>query len=205
MVRLERGGAEFLTAVTTRLFEMGQDRVYSPALYPDATRVWRRAGYDTHATLGVMERTLSDRRSGLQEGEVTIEVDPNWDEIYELDREAFAGFWRMSKLGLIEANDTNRRTALLTTRSEGMISGYAIVGTQWGVTYLHRIAVHPEHGGRGFGAGLMDAAIDWGRRSGGRTMVLNVRHDNGRARRVYERSGFVDTGTALEVLSHPRE
>lgn len=205
MVRLERGGADFLSSVTNHLIGMDSTHVYSPALYPDATRVWRRATYGTHARLGVMERSLLSPPTRVTDYEVEIQDPPDWEAVLAIDEEAFTGFWRMSRLGLSEAYDTNRRTALFTTNAGGELIGYAIVGTHWGITYLHRIAVHPDHGGRGFGGALIDAAIAWGRKTGARTIVLNVRDENVRARLAYERAGFAGTGMSLEVLRYPAE
>lgn len=204
MVRLERGGAEFLTTVTRSLHDMGPGSVYSPALYPGSTRVWKRAGFTGYATLDVMERSLALDTSHPGSGGVGIEDDPNWDEVLELDRLAFEGFWGMSRLGLAEAHHTNKSTVLLTARTAGRLSGYCIVGAQWGTVYLHRIAVRPEETGRGLGAKLVAAAVDWGASNGSQSIVLNVRPGNTTAKRLYERLGFADTRTALEVLRHDR-
>jgi ribosomal-protein-alanine N-acetyltransferase len=202
MVRLDRGGADFLSSVVARLGELGASEAYSPALYPGSTRVWRRSGFTEYATLDVMERSLRAEQPDPGNHHVRDEAVPDWESLAGIDRLAFEGFWGMSILGLMEAHDTNRSTALLTVNENGSTVGYAIVGTQWGVSYLHRIAVLPAHGGSGIGASLMTASIRWGRANGGQSMVLNVRADNQRARRLYESVGFADTGTALLVLRH---
>lgn len=204
MVRLERGGTEFLIAVTQRLYDLGVDSVYSPALYPGSTRVWKRAGFGDHAVLEVMERSLGIRPPEPNHGDVGVETDPDWEEVLELDRLAFSGFWGMSRPGLEEAHDTNKSTVLLTTRTARRLSGYCIVGAQWGTVYLHRIAVRPGEAGQGLGAGLVTAAIDWGASTGSQSIVLNVRPENTRAKRLYDRLGFASTRTALEVLRHDR-
>ena len=130
---------------------------------------------------------------------------PEWEAILEVDRAAFQGFWGMSRLGLEEAHRTNLQTILLTASTREAPEGFAIVGSQWGVAYLHRIAVLPERSGRGLGMSLLDAAVRWGAASGARSMVLNVREDNRRARALYERSGFTKTATNLQILRHPGE
>lgn len=203
MVRLDRGGTEFLDAVTQRLIaDTGATRVYSPALYAGSSRVWRRSGYEDYASLDIMERSLNSNRAASPSPTVQVETEPDWDQILEVDRLAFDGFWGMSRLGLTEAFATNRETGLLTTSNERRVAGYAIVGSQWGTVYLHRIAVRPDETGQGHGAALLGASMEWGRRSGGRSMVLNVRPENGRARRLYEHHGFTNTGTTLQVLHH---
>jgi len=201
MVRLDRGGADFLGSVSHHLADHGAAWVYSPALYPNATGVWRRSGYQTHAELAVMERSLS-RASDGQIHDVTSSTHPDWDSVSQLDAAAFEGFWRMSRLALEAAFDTSRTSVLLETFADGVLVGYAIVGNQWGISYLHRIAVHPDHSGQGRGASLLIAAGVWGRANGARAMVLNVRDVNKRAQRLYERLGFANTGTRLSVLRY---
>lgn len=202
MVRLDRGGSEFLTAVTSRLIRhIGATAVYSPALYGGSTRVWRRSGFADHAALDIMERGMNRPPSPPSE-EVRLVTDPEWEEVLEVDRLAFEGFWGMSDVGLREAFDTSRASALLLVPRSGQLAGYAMVGVQWGTAYLHRIAVRPDASGNGLGASLISAAIEFGYRSGGRSMVLNVRPENSRAKRLYERAGFTNTGTTLQVLRY---
>lgn len=205
MVRVDRGGRDFLGAVVDHLYELGVESIFSPALFPGATRLWRRAGFDDYASLDVMERPLLGEVPRPDGIDVRSEVQPDWDQILEIDREAFEGFWLMSRPGLIEAHDTNKNSVLLTAPWDERLAGYAIVGSQWGTAYLHRIAVRPADSGRGVGRALLEESIHWATRTGARTMVLNVRPENTRAKRVYERTGFASTGTALRVLRHENQ
>jgi ribosomal protein S18 acetylase RimI-like enzyme len=204
MVRLDRGGAEFLTTVRAELAELTGEAIYSPALFPGSTRVWRRAGFGDYSELTVMERSLPHVSSTASPHVVEAGDEPDWETILQIDRAAFEGFWGMSRLGLEEAHQTNQETILLTASTGEAPEGFAIVGSQWGLAYLHRIAVLPERSGLGLGASLLDAALRWGAARGARSMVLNVRDDNRRARALYERSGFTKTGTNLQILRHPR-
>lgn len=203
MVRLERGGAEFLTAVRDRLVEISGEDVYSPALYPGSTRVWRRSGFVDHAVLTVMERSLTGLPTeppSTHRVKSAMEVD--WSSILDIDRKSFQGFWGMSRLGLEEALETNPATTLLTAPGDTHPGGFAIVGAQWAVAYLHRIAVRPDRSGEGLGRALLEAAMRWGAAHGAKAMVLNVRAENARAIRLYARSGFTNTGTELQILRH---
>jgi ribosomal-protein-alanine N-acetyltransferase len=201
MVRLDRGGSGFLSQVTRHLIGLGASEVFSPALYPGSTRSWLVNGYEEYATLEVFERSLVG--TPAPDIEYPVEsVEPDWPAIVAIDRAAFSGFWGMSALGLEEAFQANKSAALLTASFEGRTAGYAIVGTHWGVSYLHRIAVHPDVEGRGLGRSLLSACVGWGVSDGGRVMVLNVRPDNDRAQRLYRRGGFANTGTSLSVLRH---
>lgn len=200
IVRLDRGGAEFLGSVGDALAAMGAKEAYSPALYQPSTRVWRRSGFEDHADLEVMERSLETLYRTPADQHVGIDPEPDWEAIVAIDRTAFDGFWGMSTLALQEAHAANRSTTVLTVTDGNEMIGYAIVGSQWGVAYLHRIAVRRDREGAGLGAALLGAAMDWGRSAGGRSIVLNVRADNERARRLYRKMGFTDTGSRLVVL-----
>lgn len=202
MVRLDRGGGDFLTSVTRHLNDMGEGVVYSPALYPDSTAVWERAGFKPHVHLALMENGLSMRPDNDETVDVVPTDHPDWNAIHELDSRSFEGFWKMSETGLREAFETNRNSTVLQTSVDETLAGYAIVGMQWGIAYLHRIAVSPEAGGAGRGAALLNSSLVWARAQGGRSMILNVRDDNQRAIRLYERGGFTRTGASLVVLRH---
>jgi ribosomal-protein-alanine N-acetyltransferase len=197
LLRLDRGGQDFLSAASEDLEELSGGRVYSPALYPSATRIWRKCGYGEAHDLDVMER--STRSSFQPQRDVAETEDPDWDTIIEIDKAAFEGFWRMSLDGLREAMTSTSRSMMLTL-GDTEIVGYAIVGAQWNVSYLQRIAVHPQHRGNQVGSDLVRHAVSWGQRAAAQTMVLNVRKENTPARRLYSKEGFTETGTALRIL-----
>lgn len=56
------------------------------------------------------------------------------------------------------------------------------------------MALADGHRGRGLGRGLLDAAIAWARDRGCHKVSLEVWPHNTRARRLYERAGFLDEG-----------
>lgn len=202
MVRLDRGGPDFLMAVTKRLAEMGEPETLSPALYAGTTRVWRRAGFEDHASLEVMERSLTSGANEPGAIDVAAMKPVVWRDLAIVDRSAFEGFWGMSIDGLRDAVAANRRSVVMCVRDGPRVVGYAIVGSQWGTAYLHRIAVDADSGGRGIGGAILARSINWARSEGAKTIVLNVRPENSRARRVYERHAFASTGSALTVLRH---
>ncbi len=57
---------------------------------------------------------------------------------------------------------------------------------------IHDLAVVPEWRGRGIGHALLSAAEDRAAQRGCCKLTLEVRDDNGGARRLYERFGFTD-------------
>lgn len=108
----------------------------------------------------------------------------------------------MGSDGLKEAIRATTNSAVLIQTAESDLVGYVIVGAQWGVAYLQRIAVHPDHRGKNIGSDLVRGAINWARRTTSQVMVLNVRNENGPARSLYAKEGFTATGTQLRILRY---
>ena len=198
-IRLVRGSSDFLGSASKTLLELGSNEVYSPALYPNATRIWDDAGFRQFRELTVMERAL-DQTLEEPDHRVGLARTPDWNALADVDRESFSGFWRMSALGLAEAMNATPRAALFQIDDEPGPIGYAIVGAQFTTSYLQRVAVVPHRGGRGLGTALIRGCLLWARARGARSMVLNVRPENDQAARIYRREGFSDTGVALHVL-----
>lgn len=95
-------------------------------------------------------------------------------------------------------------------RAKGRIVGYAKLGPvlfpgAWPATAieLHQLYLLPRWQGTGVADALMTWAIDAARAGGAEEMILSVFVDNHRARRFYERRGFVEIGRyAFMVGSH---
>jgi [ribosomal protein S18]-alanine N-acetyltransferase len=200
-VRLDRGSQEFLRAVAEHLGPWGSGNVYSPALYPSATKVWTSAGFTLFRLLDVMELML-----GAEIGPPVHEVEPtnspDWSRLLEIDGLAFDGFWKMSEAGLLEAMKATPRAVVFTARVDDELAGYALVGSQMTVSYLQRVAVAPSHAGRGIGGSLVRASAHWANKRGARALVLNLRPENDRARHLYEREGFHARETPLHLLRY---
>lgn len=197
-VRLERGSSDFLRSVAHRLAPLGSGSVYSPALYPSATGVWTRAGFEEFDVLNVMECDLGRDQAAAHPAEVWEH--PDWSAVVEIDRLAFDGFWRMSRPGLLEALRATPRSAVLKLNTGTELAGYALVGAQMGLSFLQRVAVAPQYSGRGMGSSLVRSAKTWAKGNAARIMVLNLRPENDRARRLYEREGFRTGSSHLLLL-----
>jgi len=79
----------------------------------------------------------------------------------------------------------------------GFIVGY-IAGflAQEGVGRIFSLAVHPAYQGRGVGGHLLKEIINIFRNMGVLEIILEVRSDNLKAKRFYERHGFFQFGIA---------
>jgi ribosomal protein S18 acetylase RimI-like enzyme len=198
-IRLERGSSEFLRAVAEHFASQGSGAVYSPALYPEAKRVWVKAGFQPFGRLDVMEMRLGP---GITPPRHQIDAtrNPSWAPLVAIDRLAFEGFWRMGEAGLVEAMRATPRSVVLEARSDGQLAGYALAGAQTMLSFLQRVAVAPEFAGHGVGTSLVRASLAWAAARGSRVMVLNVRPENERARVLYAREGFELRDVHLELL-----
>ena len=199
MMRLMRGGAEFLRTAASRLSDITGSGVLSPALYPSATRVWRTAGFEPHVSLQVLEKSLRSEEPVADSFQFDLR-ETGWREIEAIDEDAFEGFWRMSRAGLEEALEVNGKSTKLVVFEDGEPVGYTIVGTQWRVGYLHRVGVRTDRQGHGYGRALLSESANWARRQGAQSLVLNVRADNARALSVYGAAGFTPANANLTVL-----
>lgn len=200
-IRLIRGGRDFLADAAETVARLCEATVLSPAMYPSSTRIWVKAGFEPASELDIMERSMSVPVAAGR-SEVTESPDPDWPRILEIDRGAFEGFWRMSLDGLKEAVASTKRSSVLEIREDRELIGYAIVGAQWDVSYLQRIAVSPDHYGRSLGSDLVRAALRWGKKAQSRLMVLNVREENARARSLYVKEGFNVASTRLRIMRY---
>lgn len=201
LLRLLRGSTGFLTEATRHLIGLGAHTVLSPPLYRSATSVWRRSGYQEQHRLQIMERPLGlpTKEPGVV---ITRTTNPPWAQVVDLDHRAFYGLWRMSEIGLREALAATGTATMLLVGEQSRIDGYALVGSQLGISYLHRIAVDPSRRGEGIGTELVRAALAWARGTLSRVIVLNVRPANEGALRLYEREGFTSTGHDLHLLGY---
>ena len=62
---------------------------------------------------------------------------------------------------------------------------------------LYQVWVAPEARGRGVGAALINAAIEWARARRAHVLRLDVTAGDGAAARLYRRMGFVDDGAPV--------
>jgi ribosomal-protein-alanine N-acetyltransferase len=90
-----------------------------------------------------------------------------------------------------ELDDQPRtRHYVVATEPAGRIIGYAGLAAAGGQGDVQTISVRPDRQGRGIGAALLTELIEEAGRRNCEAVFLEVRADNERARRLYERFGF---------------
>jgi ribosomal-protein-alanine N-acetyltransferase len=118
-----------------------------------------------------------------------------WDiaPVLSLERELFTDDAWTEGLFWSELAQAESRHYLVASDAGNLIgyAGLAFMGTE---AYVQTIGVNPEHWGIGLGSALLAALLAEAERQGAKTILLEVRADNERAARLYERFGFTSVG-----------
>mgnify|MGYP001351307913 CR=1 FL=1 len=94
-----------------------------------------------------------------------------------------------------ELDDQPRtRHYVVAEEADGSLVGYAGLAAAGGQADVQTIGVLPGRQGEGLGAALLTELLDEAGRRGSDEVFLEVRADNDRARRLYERFGFERVG-----------
>jgi len=93
----------------------------------------------------------------------------------------------------------------LVVEEDSQVKGFLIgrvLGDEW---EIENVVVAEGARKRGLGAALVGEFVKIAREEGGRTVYLEVRESNTAARRLYERSHFVETGRRKTYYRDPEE
>jgi [ribosomal protein S18]-alanine N-acetyltransferase len=93
-----------------------------------------------------------------------------------------------------ELEDRGDTRHYVAAEEDGVLAGWAGLAAIGGQGDVLTIGVRPESQGRGIGAALLTALLDEAAVRGCVEVFLDVRADNDRARRLYERFGFTAVG-----------
>jgi ribosomal-protein-alanine N-acetyltransferase len=98
--------------------------------------------------------------------------------------------WSEARFAALGSGASSCAETALVADDNGQLLGYVVFAQVLDEASVHRIAVHPEHRGRGLGQALLRAAMEHMRRAGANRCLLEVRESNTIARRMYEANGF---------------
>ncbi|MBT8337479.1 MAG: ribosomal protein S18-alanine N-acetyltransferase [Gemmatimonadetes bacterium] len=125
------------------------------------------------------------------------------ESVVAIERAAFTTPWSAQTFGALLGRP--RAEMLVLEVPEAGVVGYAIVWCVLDEGELANIAIREDHRGRGLGALLLDQVIAAARARGVRTIVLEVRQSNLRARSMYASRGFGEVGRRRDYYDDPRE
>jgi ribosomal protein S18 acetylase RimI-like enzyme len=116
------------------------------------------------------------------------------------DHAAFSPFWRLDDDGLREALTATPSSRFRVASVARSVVGYCVTGRAGRRGYLQRLAVQPEHQGRGLGRALVADSLRWLAGRGVDNVVVNTQVENERALQLYLAMGFRLQPSGLEVL-----
>ena len=135
---------------------------------------------------------MTAQREGVRLREMTRADMPH---IMALEHDLFPDDAWTPEMFAAEFGQPASRRLYLVAEEEDTVIGYAGMmfggGSQADVVTL---AVDPAHWGQGTGTALLSALVDEAGRRGYTEVLLEVREDNPRARKLYLRHGFTEIG-----------
>jgi ribosomal-protein-alanine N-acetyltransferase len=145
-----------------------------------------------------MSGGMSGGQGGEGAGEVTLRgmTVADLPAVLRLEHELFPeDAWSEQMLrGELDDQPRTRHYVVAEAGEAGEIIGYAGLAAAGGQADVQTIGVLPDHQGGGVGAALLTELLDEAVRRGSEAVFLEVRADNDRARRLYERFGFDRVG-----------
>ncbi len=184
----------------TEIRRRGHRTVLTPALAGNEQQPFEASGFILHERLHLLRHDLVDLpmltqgARGLRRGR-RRDIGP----ALHLDGLAFEPFWRLTPEGLSEARLATPRSRFRVLTHGGVV-GYQVTGFAGTTGYLQRLAVHPDHMGKGHGTALVADSLHWVRRHRCTQLYVNTQETNTRALALYLRLGFVLEPTGLAVL-----
>jgi len=115
--------------------------------------------------------------------------------IMALEQELFPeDAWTPEMFAQEFAQPASRRLYLVAEEGTALIGYAGMMFTGGPQADVVTLAVDPAHWGEGTGTALLTALVDEAARRGYKEVLLEVREDNPRARRLYQRHGFAGVG-----------
>lgn len=122
------------------------------------------------------------------------------DRVTALEKEVFSGRDPWPRTAF-DTEFRNPDAVWFVAREGETIAGY---GGGWCVPpefHLLNLAVHPDFRRKGLAREILDAVFGEGVKRGCGTAVLEVRHDNAEAIRLYEKMGFVKVASRAKYYT----
>jgi ribosomal protein S18 acetylase RimI-like enzyme len=184
-----------------RLRAEGHRDVHTAALGPAEQEPFLRCGFVVHERLHLLEHDLVEIPSPARPVRLRRGRHLDRRALLAMDHRCFPPYWQIDQHGLRSALRATAVARLRVATDQGALVGYAVTGRSLHRGYLQRLAVDPDHQGRGLGRTLVSDALGWSRRRGARTVVVNTQEHNDRALALYEHLGFTRRPDGLAVLS----
>ena len=129
-------------------------------------------------------------------------TDGDIDAVMKIEEEAFSDPWSVGQFEAILKGNT--QTVLIAER-DGELLGFGVVMIVLDECEILRIAVRKTGRREGTGYHLLEKMLELGKDKGAGMFYLEVRASNEPARKLYEKTGFSETGLRKDYYSNPTE
>ncbi|MDZ4179665.1 MAG: GNAT family N-acetyltransferase [Coriobacteriia bacterium] len=169
----------------------GYSEILSPLLAPEAVTGYRKAGLQVSETLVAFRMDPHQAAALAPVLPVGVRLRPalaaDIPALTALDAICFDRFWAYEAWRLVDALVDDR--LVVATGDTGII-GYTLSTVDRGSGTIGRVAVHPDHRGRGVGAALLGDAANGLAQSGAGMITLCTQTYNHAALALYEGVGM---------------
>jgi len=181
--------------------EQGFARLLAPLVPDDAVGPYRAAGFEERQRIVVyrMQPPTAVVRPAPEGVTVRIGTPADRAAVTSLDARCFDDFWRYDDASMRHYLESER---LGVAEVRGQVIGYTLSTVHGAEATLGRLAVAPEHRGRGVGTSLLADAVAYLARKGVSAVTLCTQEDNDDSRRLYRRAGFRESpGRLVSTVS----
>lgn len=133
---------------------------------------------------------------------IKIEGQEAIGSVAELEKTCFRHPWTPEMI--VQSILTGLDTWLILKEEEEAV-GFCAFRSLSGEGELFRIGVAPAFRGRGYGKKLMDGMVEYAKKNGVESMILEVRESNEMARNLYKSYGFKEVNIRKSYYSEPNE
>jgi len=178
--------------------------VVTSALTPSESEPFLENGFVERERLHLLRHDLSPTSSvsnagaGIRRGRRN-----DLPAVLDIDAASFDSFWRLDAAGIAGARRATPRHRYGVATTDGVVTGYSIVGRADTVAFLQRLAVHPDQRRMGTARELVEDGLSWARKHECRYMLVNTQVSNRGAFNFYEAVGFRAEPHQLTVYEWP--
>lgn len=189
-----------IEAAVQRLRARGFTQVVTSAIAEPEVDAFLQLGFREHERLHLLAHDLGGVEPvGWRSTRRARPTDRT--RVLDIDEAAFQSFWQLDRDGLADAIAATPTTRYRVVTVRGQVAGYAIYGLAAQRGYLQRLAVDPDHAGRGLASVLIRDGLHWLTRRGAHSALVNTQTSNDRALHVYLSHGFELQRYQLVVLT----
>lgn len=125
------------------------------------------------------------------------------DDAVKIEQVSFSDPWSYN---MFKAELSNPFSHQFVARdASGVLTGYIIFWVLEGEAHVLNLAVHPLYRRRGIGSQLIGTSLNYWKKTGVKSVYLEVRESNEEAHRLYGRFGFSVITRRPRYYKNPRE